>query len=256
MSVDVDSPALGLLKQELEIIKIVAGNDDEGALFHCHRNLGWHRMAEGFGIGLIQQRHAPEVDRADLHYDGQQTCHIIILAHCAQRLIEEGVDFRIRIAQHGSVIGIGRHAAHAEEDQGFEGTDILIRVPEQIHIVVVVPAAGMIAGRTFGNQALLLRLDSANQFGDSFIVEIHVGNGSEQAFKNKFVGFGGNLMLVTLNRVGKADQRAGEPVLQGTGFGLLAANARVAGAGCASGGLFALEAKHLIHGDFLLRCGL
>ena len=117
MGINIDAPALGLLQQQLEIMQIVTGNHNKRPLFHSQRNGNRYRRAIAFGICLIQKRHALEVFLTDLHHDGQQLLHAPILANSKKCLCKEIVHRIIGIAQHQSMMRIGRHAAHPEQNQ-------------------------------------------------------------------------------------------------------------------------------------------
>jgi hypothetical protein len=55
---------------------------------------------------------------------------------------EEAVDRLVAVAQHARVVGVGGHAAQAEQDEGFERAHVLVVLPELLHVVVVAaPAA-------------------------------------------------------------------------------------------------------------------
>ena len=117
--VDIHALARRLLQQQLQVVEIMAGDDDERPLLHRQRNGHGRGCAIALGVGLIQQRHALEVLLAHLHHDGQQLAHAPVLAHGKQRLGKEAVHSVVRIAQHHGVIGVRRHATHTEKDQGF-----------------------------------------------------------------------------------------------------------------------------------------
>ena len=50
VGVDVDAFSLGLLQQQLEVVEVVAGDDDKGTLFDRQADRGRLRMTEGLGI--------------------------------------------------------------------------------------------------------------------------------------------------------------------------------------------------------------
>ena len=72
VGIDIDVLALGLLQQQLQVVEIMAGDDDERSLLYRQRNGHGRGRAVGLGVGLVQQRHALEVFLAHLHDDGQQ----------------------------------------------------------------------------------------------------------------------------------------------------------------------------------------
>ena len=55
MGVDVDALALGLLEQFVQVLQVVAGDEDALALDRRDANGGRLRMAVGAGVGRIEQ---------------------------------------------------------------------------------------------------------------------------------------------------------------------------------------------------------
>ena len=58
VGVDVYTGIFGLLQQKLEVPQVVAGDDNEGALFYGEGYGGGNGVAIGLGVGLVQQGHA------------------------------------------------------------------------------------------------------------------------------------------------------------------------------------------------------
>ena len=175
--------------------------------------------------------------RSHLHDHGQQLLHAgLPVAHGPQALKKEGVHLLVQVAQHPRMVGIGRHTAQSEEDEGFEGADVLILRPQPQGL------AGGGAVRPGGPGAQ--GVDPAGQGRYAHPVEADIGHGGKQAFQH-------NAPLLVAGSLagqvqGQADQCPGEVILGvGDGSGL-AADACPAGAACAPGRLFTLEAKHFI----------
>ena len=53
VGVDVDAPARGLVQQQLQIVQVVAADDDERAFFDGERHLRGDGVAERCGICFI-----------------------------------------------------------------------------------------------------------------------------------------------------------------------------------------------------------
>ena len=245
MGVDVDAPALGLLQQQLQIVQIVAGDDDERTFFHGQRNRDRRGRAVAFGVGPVQKRHAPEGLLADLHHNGQQLLHVPILAHGKERLGKEPVYRLIGIAQHQGVVRIRGHAAHAEENERFETADILLRIPELRHVIIAGSSARGSAGRAARHEPRFFRVHAADHRADGLIVKAHVRNGREQTLDEKLPCaciHAGRMV----RRAGKANERARQLVLQLRRTGALAARARLSRAAGAARRLFALKTKHRV----------
>ena len=243
VGVDVDAFTLGLLQQQFQIVEIVAGDDDERPLLHRQRDGGRRGRTVAFGVGLIQKRHALEVFLAHLHHDGQQRVHIPVLAHSKKSLGEKAVHFLVGITQHHSVMGVSRHAAHAEEDQGFEAANILLRVPEQVHIIIIVsPAAGAAAGAAW-NKAGLFLVYPIDQLPNGLFVEAHIGDGGEQALDHQPPS---PLIRIRgiIYRTGQSNQSTSQLILKLRHLSGFAADAGFSGTTGAASRLLTLKAKH------------
>ena len=158
MGVDVDAFALGLLQEQLQIVEIVAGNDDEGAFFYGQGHGRGCRSTIGFGVGLVKKGHAFQVFLTHFHDDGKQLIHAPVLAHGEKRFGEEPIYLVVHVAQHHGVVGVGSHTADAEENEGLEAADILLGVPELIHVIVITSTTAGSAGRAARSQLCLFGL--------------------------------------------------------------------------------------------------
>ena len=245
VGVDVDTFALGLLQQQLQIVEVVAGDDDERPLLHRQRNGDRRGRTVAFGVGLIQQRHALEVFLAHLHDDGQQRVHIPVLAHGKKSLGEKAVHFLVGITQHHSVMGVSRHAAHAEEDQGFEAANILLRVPEQVHIIIIVsPAAGAAAGAAW-NKAGLFLVYLIDQRPNGLFVEAHIGDGGEQALDHQPPCIW-RCQRIAISGACQTNECASQLVLEFRHLSGFSADTGFSGTTGAASRLLALKAKHSV----------
>ena len=100
----------------------------------------------------------------------EQLVRVQVVADGAQALKEERVDGLVLIAQHKRVVGVGGHAAKAEEDQRFQRADVLVGLPEGLQVVVI-PKRWLPA---FDD---LLRI--GGQRADAVGVKADVGDGGE-----------------------------------------------------------------------------
>ena len=256
VGIDVNPLVLRLLQKLLQIIEVVAGNDDKRAFLYFERDRRGNGRSIGLRVSPVQQLHAAKIDLSHLQHDGQKQIHTPVLADGKECLAEEAVDSVVRVAEDRCVIGVGSHPADAEEDQGFQAADIFIRIPEQFHIIVIVSAAGRRAGRAVGNEALLFRVHLIDQSLNGGFVEVHVGDGREQSFDEQLVGVFRRLRIA-VSRTGKANQRADQLILQSGNIRLLAAYSGSSGTSFTTCRLFALKTKHLsVHHPFLLHLNL
>ena len=146
--VDRNTAVCRLLQQELQVVQIMAGHNDKRSGLHGKRHMDRRRLAKAFGVGFVQQRHTLQVDPAELQHERQQLLHAPVLADGEQRFRQKAFDGLVPVAEHHGMIGIGCHAAAAEQQQGLQAADVLLCAPELRQIVVARPAAGRGAGGT------------------------------------------------------------------------------------------------------------
>ena len=230
VGIDVDALAGRLFQQLVQILQVVAGHHDEGAFFDVGVHPGGDGVAEGGGVGAVQQRHTLEIHLPELHDERQPLLHGVGTVQLAQALIKPRRDGRVFPAQVQAVVGVGGHALQAEEKRGAEGNGVGISLPK-LHKGSV-PAA----------QLLPLGDDPLCEAADGGAIKIHVGEGGEQTVHEQAVGLPG-AAAAFLGGLGQAHQLIEQLILEIGGFGLLAAHTRADAAG-ASGGLLTLKAKH------------
>lgn len=252
--IDCDAAASRLLQQELQVVQIMAGHNDERAGLHGKRHMDRGRLAEAFGVGFVQQRHAAQVDLAQLQHERQQLLHAPVLADGKQSFRKEALDGLVPVAEHHGVVRIGRHAAAAEQQQGLQAADVLLCAPELRQIIVARPAAGRGADGTVRHKALLLGPDAPGQGVQTVRIEIDVRQRGEQAFDHQLPGLRTGIRA-GVRRARQTDQCSGQPVLHLRSLRVLAADAaaRAAGAAC---GLLTLKAKHVVVHGKTPSCGL
>lgn len=117
VGVDVDAFAFCLLEEAFHIFKVVAGNDDERAFFDGQGNRRRNRCAVRRGVGFVEEGHAGQVDFTCFHDDRKQFVHAPVFAQGRKAFDEEGAQFVTGFAEHQGMIGVGCHAAHAEENE-------------------------------------------------------------------------------------------------------------------------------------------
>ena len=159
VGIDIDSLILRLLQQLLQVIQIMTGDHDERSLLHFQRDSNGNGIAKGFRVGFVQHLHAGEVDLTDFQHDGKQLIHTPVFTDGKERLGNKLIDFVTGISEDSGMIGIGSHTTDAEEDQRLQGTDILIRVPDFRHVIIVVSAARRTASRAVRHDLFLLRMN-------------------------------------------------------------------------------------------------
>ena len=118
VGVDVDACSGGLLQQLVQILKIVAGHHNKRPLFHVNVHPRGHGIAEAFGVGPIQQRHALEIHLSELHDEGQPFLRAVLLRQGGKTLIERLVHMLVPVAQSQGVVSVGCHALQTEQQRG------------------------------------------------------------------------------------------------------------------------------------------
>ena len=180
VGVDIHALILCLLKQLLEIVKIVTGDNDERPFFNGERNLGWFWCAVGFSVGAIEQRHAGEVDFANFEHDRQKLIHAkFVVADGSEGFVEKLLHASVGIAENMRVISIRRHALDAEEDQRFQRANVLVAVPYLLHVVIRNLCAA---------ELRFLGLDAIYDHLNGVVVEADICDGGEKPVENELVG--------------------------------------------------------------------
>lgn len=128
--IDCDAAVCRLLQQELQVVQVMTGHNDKRSGLHGERDMDRGRLAEAFGVGFVQQRHAAQVDLAQLQHERQQLLHAPVLADGEQRFRQKAFDGLVPVAEHHGVIGIGCHAAAAEQQQRLQAADVLLAAPQ------------------------------------------------------------------------------------------------------------------------------
>ena len=129
VGVDVDPRALGLLEQQLQVLQVVAGDQDALPLLRAERDLGGHRVAVGAGVAGVEQLHRPQVDLAGLQRDGDAVGDRQPLRHQRdQRVVDEAGDGVVLLAEDPGVVRVGGDALEAVEQGLLQGADVLVRI--------------------------------------------------------------------------------------------------------------------------------
>ncbi len=138
VGVNIDALPFGLLQKQIQIVQIVAADNDKRAFF----NAEWHSRGFGcsirFGIGLVQQFHYFKVDFASFQHQRQKLIHaILFFRQCSKRFYEETIDALAFITQCLRVISISGNSTDTKQNQRLQRTNVLISVPNLCHIKVL-----------------------------------------------------------------------------------------------------------------------
>ena len=212
VGVDVDALALGLLQQALGVVEVVARNDDEGAFLDGQRHFYRLGVAKRAGVGLVQLSHDPVGHPPGVLHQLEELVLVASLGQRPQRRAEKQVDLAIGIAQHPRVVGVSCHAPQAEQHEGLQALDVRVRFLPQLFHVVVTHRRRSGAG---GSKRLLFCLpDFIGQLRHRLGVEINIGDGGEQSFRQQECLRRLDGLADVQQQGGKADECPGELVLR------------------------------------------
>ena len=212
VGVDIDALALGLLQQALGVVEVVAGDDDERPFLDGQGHLHRLRVAKRAGVGLVQLSHDPVGHPPGVLHQLEELVLVPLLCDGPQRRAEKQVDLAIGIAQHPRVVGVSCHAAQPKEDKGAQALPVGVRLLPQLLHIVVRHWCRCRAGR--GKGFLLGLPDLIGQLRHRLGVEINIGDGGEQSFRQQECLRGLNGSADVQQQGGKADECPGELVLR------------------------------------------
>ena len=125
VGVDVDPLALGLLEKLLQVLEIMAGNEDGLALLRAQGNGRGDGVAVSARVGRIEQLHGPQVDLAALEHERQRLVEADFpVGQRREPLLDKGVNGRVFLAQDLRMIGVGRNPLDPEEQRVLQGKDV------------------------------------------------------------------------------------------------------------------------------------
>ncbi len=261
VGIDVDALAFGLFQKLVKVLKIVPGNEDGLAPAVAQRHGRGHGVPKRPGVPGVEQFHGPQVGLAAAQ---DQIKPVLKAARVrgavlgwhprVKRLVDEGVQRRIALPEHGGVIRIGRYAFQTEEQQlhgrahvGIvaQMIDARVRPPQRLKGGVDRGGAGIGIAAELAGQVLAPPDGFVGDVLKGGLIKIHVGQRGKKRPDREVVRFLiHNASGPALQRgTGQKAQRVDDPVLNIGYRSLLAAYAGNRAAG-ASGRLFALVAKH------------
>ena len=129
VSINVNAGTLGLLKDHLEVKKVVARNNDEWTRLNSQRNLSWNWGAISAGICAVEKSHALEVDLAYLKGKRQQNVNGGLGSKSCKSLYKESVNCVISLVKNASMVSVSSHTADTKENEGLERPNVLVVGP-------------------------------------------------------------------------------------------------------------------------------
>eukprot|EP00053_Salpingoeca_punica_P005903 m.57274 g.57274 ORF g.57274 m.57274 type:complete len:624 (-) comp13447_c0_seq2:122-1993(-) len=287
VGVDVDAGALGLLQELVQVVHVVAADQDALARHGRRQDLGRRRVAKLGAVAGVQHGEHLQVGGTHLQRRAQQRVKVLavlaMLAEQRQRRVHVAVHVGRLLAERRRVRRIGGHALQAVGDELLQAGNLLaldvaagehaagLALLDEPVLVVAVQLKlrrlvdqllGLLAGSLAGSDVLLAQvvavLDGLRDelVGEAVGVKVDVGQGGEEGVDGELVGLGvlRNASLAGLGRPeAEALEVVDEEVLQGSDLRGLAAYADD-GAALALVGLLALHAEH-VGGSLRARSG-
>ena len=215
--IDVDPPAFGLDQQPLQIVEVVAGNQNRLARHRRHAHFGRLRFAETGDVMLVQQLHRQIIHAAALQNQSDQFLRRNPFRQRPQRPGQKRVDLRVGSAEPPRMVIIRRHPLEAVQQKFTQLRGILAQLLQPPGEFIL-PAQLQQSGGIDGQFARNLRGHPATEFGNLLRIEVHIGHSSEQGVRHQ-AGFGSRTLC------GPLLQQFQQQVLHCRAFVTLAANA-------------------------------
>ncbi len=135
MGVDVDASPLGLLEQFLQIEEVVACDQNARALDGAGADPGRCWQAVVLGVGGIEHLTDLEVDHARPHQGVPKVLvgEVNVGEGLEQRLLDEGVDLGVGLAQQAGVVGVGSYALEAKDQEIHQALGVLVLAAYAAH---------------------------------------------------------------------------------------------------------------------------
>ncbi len=268
--VDIDTRAGRLFEQHLEVLQVVAGDQDARVLPDAEVDLGDLRIPVGLSVGTVKQIHALDAVGARLERKRHQVVdRERIVERGCQRTLDEGIDALVALAKHVRVLRIGREALEAVDDELAEGADILVLGRKDADraclgseaCTISTPEGGVreaICGGELCQEPIVCCERLLDALLDCLAVEVRIRDRREEVRRHKAVDLLRDLLALCTQLRGKLGGALGhidQKVLEPCNLRGLAADAALRAAR-ASSGLLALEAEHrcIHHGVFFLSC--
>ena len=127
VGVDIDARALRLLQQHLEVLEVVAGNQDARVLAHAEVHLRELRITIRLRVGSIQEGHAVHAPLARLQREGDEVVHRqTVIEQLRERGLQESIDGLVLMVEHVRMLHVGSEPLQAVGDELAQAADILV----------------------------------------------------------------------------------------------------------------------------------
>ena len=256
--VNIHTRALGLIEQHLEVLQIMAGNQDGRILADADVDLGDLRVAVSTGVCAVEERHTLDTVLTGLK---RQRNEIVdreaVIEGLSERLLQEAIHFLVLAEQCVRVLRVSREALESVGDELAKGSHILVlgRENADFRRSLRVSALRNLLGcreRQLRSIAKLLaeRVATCERIRDALLnrlaIEVCVRNRDEEVHRHEVIHLCRNRLALCSesgrNRreaLGHIDQK----ILRSCDIELLAADA-LHGATLVARGLLTLITKH------------
>ena len=235
MCINVDSLSFGLLQKFFQVIEIMTGNHNKWSFFYRKCDFGRRRCAKGLCVCLIKHCHTGKVHLSHFQNNRKKLLHAPVRAHNTQCFVKEGIDSCVIISQHCCMVRISSHPADSKKNQGFERTNILISLPQLLHVIIF----------CFAKLTFFL-LHAHSQLLNRCIIKIYVCQRCKKSFHHQFVQGCDMLWSFSFRCTGQSDQRSRQFILKSCNLSSLTTDTCISLASAASCSLFTLKTKHFL----------
>ena len=263
----VDSLPLALLENLLQVLEVVAGNQDGLSLLGAQGDLRGNGMSVRTRVARVEKLHGPQVDPPAFQNQADPVVQAQVLSQGrGHAFMNEVVHNVVLLAENPGVVRIRGHTPDPEGQDLLERTDVRIdvRIRTEAHLLALLDhllpgGCRLEGGRAFGEVGLAPgRLHLYRQFVPQFHapanegnktirIEIHIGECREDGFAREDVRLPVfHAHFAAFHRTnGQPLDRIGQKILQGRHIRLLAAYAYL-GAPFAFCSLLALVTEHVV----------
>ena len=120
MRINVDASAFGLDEKLVEVVQVMAGDENCLALDGMDAQRSGRRCTEGLRVRAVELLKHVEVQFADFEGEAEQLFGGVLFSKCVQQLVDGGVTGGGAGAKHHGVVGVGCNAFQTVNDELFE----------------------------------------------------------------------------------------------------------------------------------------
>ena len=126
MCVDVDASVLALFQKLLNVVEVVAADENARTVAHANIHLGDFWVAVSGRIGFVEQCHCLHAPFASFQDKSGEFIGIVAGHQLAKGLQNELIDVAIDLTKASGVFQVGGHTFEAVHGQLFQRADVLV----------------------------------------------------------------------------------------------------------------------------------